>query len=239
MILPERVLGRPGANWMTSGEAIGPISLRTQATSSLRRSSVGSTPVHHRDIGVDALALDVVRIADDGGFRDGRVGDQRAFDLGGAHAMAGHVDDVVDAAGDPVIAVGVAAAAVAGEIFARIGREIGLLEALMVAIDRAHLARPGIGDDQIALAGAVDDIARGVDDLRLHAEEGPGRRTGLQGVGAGKRGDQDAAGFGLPPGVDDRAAVVADDAMIPFPGFRIDRLADRAEQAQASCARSS
>jgi hypothetical protein len=29
MILPERVLGRPGANWIMSGEAIGPISLRT------------------------------------------------------------------------------------------------------------------------------------------------------------------------------------------------------------------
>ena len=25
MILPERVLGRPGENWMRSGEAIGPI----------------------------------------------------------------------------------------------------------------------------------------------------------------------------------------------------------------------
>ena len=43
MILPDRVFGRPGAHWMTSGEAIGPISLRTHATSSLRRSSdVGS-----------------------------------------------------------------------------------------------------------------------------------------------------------------------------------------------------
>jgi hypothetical protein len=44
MILPERVLGRPGAHWMASGVAIGPISLRTQATSSLRRASVGSSP---------------------------------------------------------------------------------------------------------------------------------------------------------------------------------------------------
>ena len=44
MILPERVFGRPGANWMRSGEAIGPISLRTQPTSSLRSASVGSTP---------------------------------------------------------------------------------------------------------------------------------------------------------------------------------------------------
>jgi hypothetical protein len=33
-----------------------------------------------------------------------------AFDLGRAHAVAGHVDHVVDAAGDPVVAVLVAAA---------------------------------------------------------------------------------------------------------------------------------
>ena len=44
MILPERVFGSPGANWIWSGEAIGPMSLRTQATSSFRKSSVGSVP---------------------------------------------------------------------------------------------------------------------------------------------------------------------------------------------------
>ena len=42
MILPERVFGRPGAHWMKSGEAIGPISVRTQSRSSLRNGSVGS-----------------------------------------------------------------------------------------------------------------------------------------------------------------------------------------------------
>src|SRR6185312_15156018 len=36
----------------------------------------------------------------------------------------------------------------------------------------------------------------------------------------------------VPPGVDDRAAFVADHAVIPLPRFRIDRFADRAEQAQ-------
>ena len=43
MILPERGLGRPGAHWIRSGFAIGPISLRTQPSSSLRSSSEGST----------------------------------------------------------------------------------------------------------------------------------------------------------------------------------------------------
>src|SRR5690349_19574643 len=45
MILPERVLGRPGAHWIRSGLAIGPISLRTHWISSLRSVSVGSSPV--------------------------------------------------------------------------------------------------------------------------------------------------------------------------------------------------
>src|SRR5579859_17488 len=44
MILPLRVFGSAGAHWIASGEAIGPISLRTQATSSLRNSSLGSSP---------------------------------------------------------------------------------------------------------------------------------------------------------------------------------------------------
>ena len=44
MILPDRVFGRLGANWIISGEAIGPISLRTQVTNSLRNSSLGVSP---------------------------------------------------------------------------------------------------------------------------------------------------------------------------------------------------
>ena len=44
MILPERVLGRPGAHWMRSGEAIGPISVRTQLRSSVCSASDGVSP---------------------------------------------------------------------------------------------------------------------------------------------------------------------------------------------------
>jgi hypothetical protein len=72
-----------------------------------------------------------VREADHGGLGDGVVQDQGALDLGGAHPVARDVDDVVDPAGDPVIAVLVPAAAVAGEILARIGGEIGLEEAFV------------------------------------------------------------------------------------------------------------
>src|SRR3546814_3944785 len=79
--------------------------------------------------------------------------------LGGAHAVARDVDDVIDAAGDPVIAIRVAPAAVAREIIARIGREIGLEEALVIAPHRAHLPRPAFGDAQIAL-GRVAGLER-------------------------------------------------------------------------------
>src|ERR1041385_896811 len=151
--------------------------------------------------------------------------------------MAGHVDDVVDAAGDPVITVGVAAAAVAGEVLALVGREIGLLEALVIAIDRAHLPRPTVGDAQIAARRAFLRLAFGVDNLRLDAEEWPRRRARFELGRARQRRDQDAAGLGLPPGVDDRTAAVADHTVIPLPGFRIDRLADRAEQPERGARR--
>jgi hypothetical protein len=39
--LAERVFGRPGANWIRSGEAIGPISERTQSRSSFGERVVG------------------------------------------------------------------------------------------------------------------------------------------------------------------------------------------------------
>ena len=90
---------------MRLGEAIGPISLRTLSIRAARSSN-------QRYVAVDALALQVVRKADHGGLRDLGMGDQRGLDLRGAHAVARDVDHVVDAVGDPVIAVLVAPAAV-------------------------------------------------------------------------------------------------------------------------------
>ena len=105
-----------------------------------------------RDIGVDALALQVVREAHHRGLGHLRMRHQRAFHFRGAHAMARHVDHVIDAAGDPVIAVLIAPRAVAGEIQALEGGEIGLHEPLVVAEHGAHHAGPGIREAQIALA---------------------------------------------------------------------------------------
>ncbi len=70
------------------------------------------------------------------------------------------------------------------------------------------------------------------DDGGLDAEEGAGGGAGFGGDGAGDGGDEDGAGFGLPPGVDDGAAVVADLVAVPHPGFGIDGFADGAEEAE-------
>src|SRR5262245_11376817 len=101
--------------------------------------------------------------------------DQPVFDFCGAETLAGHVDYVVDAAGDPIVAVFFATAAIASKILARIGLEVGVDKALMVAVDRAHLARPGIDDAKVAAAGSLDLLALGVDNLRDDAKERPRR----------------------------------------------------------------
>ena len=116
MILPERVLGRPGANWILSGTAIAPISLRTCSGQFLFQFFAFGNSVLQRHEGVERLAFDVVRHGRDGGFGDFRMAHERALDFRRADAMAGDVHDVVHAAEQPVIAVGIHAAAVAGEI---------------------------------------------------------------------------------------------------------------------------
>ena len=188
------------------------------------------------DEGVDRLSLDVVGDGDDRGLGDMLVGDERAFDLGGADAVARDVDDVVNPAGDPVIAVLVAAAAIAGEVEPGVSGEIGLEEALVVAPHAAHLAGPGRAQAEVTGGRAVELAALSVDEQGLDAGERAGGATGLHVHRAGEVGDEDAAGLGLPPGVGDRAALVADDAPIPVPRLGVDRLADGAEEAERSAA---
>src|SRR5690606_19754167 len=103
-----------------------------------------------RDVNVDALPFQVVRHADHGSFGDFRVGNHRAFDFGSAHAVAGHVKHVVHATGNPVVTVFVTTRTVTGEVHATEGLEVGVDETVVIAVQRAGLARPGIEDDQIA-----------------------------------------------------------------------------------------
>ena len=51
--------------------------------------------VHQRNIGVDALALDGVVVANNGRLGTSRVGPERILDLGRANAVAADIDDIV------------------------------------------------------------------------------------------------------------------------------------------------
>jgi hypothetical protein len=68
------------------------------------------------DKGVDGLARELVRHADDGRLGDGIVLDQRRLDLGRRQPVAANVDDVIDSAADPVEALVVTPGTVAGEL---------------------------------------------------------------------------------------------------------------------------
>ncbi|MNR39712.1 hypothetical protein D3C85_1579440 [compost metagenome] len=106
--------------------------------------------------------------------------DHRAFDLGGAHAVAGHVEHVVHATGDPVVTIGIATGAVTGEVHATEGLEVGVDEAVMVAKQRTRLAWPRIENHQVTLGLAFDDVAQVVHQCRHHAEERTRRRAWLE-----------------------------------------------------------
>jgi len=67
-----------------------------------------------------------------------------------------------------------------------------------------------------ALLAVRHRLAVVVEDLGLLAEEGAGAGAGLERDHRRRR-DLEHPGLGLPPGVHDRAAPLADDAVVPLP----------------------
>ena len=146
--------------------------------------------------------------------------------------MARNVEDVIDAADDPEIAVLISPRSVAGEIAALDFAPVLLLVTSVVAVNRPQHCWPRFADDELAALIRADLFALIVDHRGIDAKKGKGSRSGFERRGAGQRSDHLHAGFGLPPGIDDRAALAADVLVIPDPRFGIDRLANRAEQAK-------
>ena len=141
--------------------------------------------------------------------------------------------DVVDPAEQPEVALVVALGAVAGEVLAVEAAPVGVAVALGVAPDAAQHRRPrprrARGSRRRGCRPACPSSSTmsapmpGSGNVAL-----PGFSVGR----AGQRADHDGAGLGLPPRVDDRAALAADVLPVPDPRLGVDRLADRAEQPQ-------
>ena len=237
MILPERVLGRSGDDHDLRGLAIGPISWATCSRSSCTRTSpcALSSATCPRRMTKATIAWPVVASvrADDGRLGDRRVDDQRRLDLGGRDAVAGDVHHVVDAAEQPEVAVLVAAWRRRRRSTCRRNapsRSPGSARGR----PRCRAACPATA--RSARGSPPEPSGTGWPWSSTTSAPMPGQRTRRRaGLGRGdarQRRDHDRAGLGLPPGVDDRAAVAADVLVVPDPRLGVDRLADRAEQAQ-------
>ncbi len=147
--------------------------------------------------------------------------------------MAAHVENVIDPAHEPEIAVLILLGTVPGEVQARKHLEVGLPEPLRVAVHPPHHAGPRLIDDEHAPLVHAGLASVFTQDAGPHTEVGQGRAPRLQGEGRRKGSDQDAARLGLPPCVDHRATTVSHDRVVPYPGLRVDRLAHRPEQPDA------
>src|SRR5580704_3393852 len=181
----------------------------------------------------DGFAFDFVGARDYRGFGYRGMADEDAFDFHGAQPVAGDFDYVVHAAEDPDVAVFVALRSVAGKIHAGDFVPVFAGVAFVVAVDGAEHGGPGFLDRQVAGFAGADWFAFHVDNFRDDAWQRQSGRAGLCGCGTGKRGDQNRAGFRLPPGIHDGAAIFSNRFEIPFPCSGIDGFADGAEQTKA------
>mmetsp|Transcript_39376 Transcript_39376/g.70554 ORF Transcript_39376/g.70554 Transcript_39376/m.70554 type:complete len:438 (-) Transcript_39376:1019-2332(-) len=192
----------------------------------------GVPPLHQRDVGVDALPLDRVLVRHHSRLSARLVAHQRGLHLRRADPMSGHVDHVVDAAGDPVVAVLVAPRAVAGEVVSLEHGKVGVFVALLVAVDAADGGGPGLLHAQQPLRRPLQLLALIVQDGGHGAEEGQRRAAGLLLPRRGQRRDHVAARLRLPPSVHNGHDPLPDDLVVPAPGLRVDGLAHGAQHAE-------
>ena len=82
----------------------------------MRSASSAAKPGFQRDESLDDLARGRIGLADHAGLGHRRVLHQRALHFERPDEVAGRLDDVVGATDEPVVAVGVAAREVAGQI---------------------------------------------------------------------------------------------------------------------------
>ena len=163
----------------------------------------------------------------------GRVGDEGRLHLGGGDAVAADVHHVVDAPEQPEVAVVVELGAVAGEVAVGEAAPVRVAVPLGVAVDAPQHRRPRPGQREVAPADGRRACRRRRPARRRCPGSGNVAEPGFSVVQPGSGLIMMAARLGLPPRVDHRAAATADVLVVPHPGLGVDRLADRAEQAQA------
>ena len=168
-------------------------------------------------------------------FSNFRMQYQCGFDFRRTQTVTGNVQNVVHTTCNPVVTIFITASTVTSEVVAWIHSKIGFKETLVVAVNGTHHGRPWELDAQNTFGWAFFDfVAFFVQQYRLYAEEWSGCRTRFQRSGTWQWSQHVCAGFSLPPSVNDWAMVTANNTVIPFPSFWVDRFTYRTEQAQAA-----
>ena len=147
--------------------------------------------------------------------------------------MSGHVQHIIGASHNHVVAIGIAQGHVAGQIHAGDGAPV-LGVPVRVAVDRAEEMGERVCDDQQpALIGLGDRLTLPIDDVHRCSRQRTSHSARLHGHGGGGA-QARSAGLGLPPVVNDvtPVAVAADELVGPFQGLGIQRFAGASEESQ-------
>src|SRR5260221_1556720 len=179
----------------------------------------------------DTLAFYLVWLADGRCFCNGRMANQARFDFHRTQAVTTDFDHIIHATLNAGITVTVHRRSITGEVHLLDGVPIGLVTS-WIAKDRAHLSRPRLAYDQKSTFALANAVAVLVYYIGLDRRQRATCAAGLEWQNR-RWPDHDGPGLCLPRGIHNRQFAAPDVLVIPYPGFRVDRLADRTEQAQA------
>src|SRR5207244_7575886 len=143
-------------------------------------------------------------------FRNSRVADERTFYFRRAKSVASDVQNVVDPANDPEIAVFIPACAVASQIITFELTPVLLSIARLVPVDRAQHRRPRPANDEFPAHIRSDLAPALVHNGRIDAKERECPAARLCGSSARERRNHDRSCFRLPPRIDDRTHSATD-----------------------------
>ena len=131
----------------------------------------GFNTSHECDISINTLTFNIMWKTDHSSLSHCIMQNQRALHFGRAHAMTRDIDNIINPAGDPIIAILVPACAITGKIFTWEHLEIGINKALMITVDCAHLPGPGPFDTKCPFSYTLKFIAFIVDYAWLNTKK--------------------------------------------------------------------
>src|SRR4029077_11393942 len=187
-----------------------------------------------RNVDFRDTTFDFIDNGNHGRFRDAGDGKAGRFQFLGTETVSSDVNTVVHAAENTEIAVFGKQRSITREVgpilpaFALGIPAIFLViladEFLAVAPDGLNDSRPGIADAKISGPSGTGGHFLIIFIVNDHVNPGKSGASaaGLHGIERGDRAAQDATGFRLPPGVDDRGFAFSHNIVIPSPNVRLD-----------------